>query len=376
MATNLQFRRAVLVALVMGSLSLGIWRAFQPGGANDLQRVAVWSGDWARGIDVYAPPSVTDYPPWALVSLSPLALVPPVWRAPLWVLLSLALVAVVAWRLADVSGEVASIRLELALLLAATACLHALTQFSLLAFALGLVGALAPGPASGGVLVGLSLMKPQIGGVIWLWLTLRGEWRRALVALAVPAVLTAVFLIAVRVPMADLAREYAGVIAIFHGLSGPLLSHSDLQAWLRPLWPHDAGSARLVAGLLVVLLAPAIAAVRRGRLASADRGLELLALCGAAALLAMRHLSYDFLLLLLALVAWRCPPFAGRPPASPRLFFGVAGLMIAAVPSWTRLAVSLGAPAGVAVLAEFDRVMCLGAWAALSVRLNRADSLS
>jgi len=39
------------------------------------------------------------------------------------------------------------------------------------------------------------LMKPQIGGVVWLWLVLRRDWRRAAYALAVPLILTAVFMV-------------------------------------------------------------------------------------------------------------------------------------------------------------------------------------
>jgi len=91
--------------------------------------------------------------------------------------------------------------------------------------------------------------------------------------------------------------------------------------------------------------------------------------------LGTRHLSYDFLLLLPALVAWRCPPFAAEPHAPRLLFLGLATLLVVAVPSWARLTVTLGAPSWIGIATELDRVMCLAAWTALSWRLNRDVAL-
>jgi hypothetical protein len=343
---------------------------------DDLFLVASWLRIWLSGGNLYGLGSITDYPPWAIVTLSPIALVPLDRLTIVWIVFNVLLAAVIVWRLSTASREPAPGVRNLALLLASTGTIRAFLQFSHLSYALAVVGAFTVSPQLGGLLVGLSLMKPQVGGVVWLWLVLRRDWRRAAYALAVPLILTIVYVSVAPVGLLDLVTGYHAAIASQYSDPTGLPGHSDLRLWLWQLWPEASGNVLLSGVVLAGLLVPLVTAAVRRRTEALD--LELLGLCGAISLLAVRHLVYDFLLLLPVLVAWRCPPFAARRHAPPWMFFGLAVLLVATVPSWVRLALAHSAPAGTALLLELDRVMCLAVWAALSWRVNQprlADDL-
>ena len=357
-----------LVILAALNMCGGVLLTLARDQAADLYLVAQWLHAWLSGGNLYAPGSITDYPPWAIVTLSPLAFVPRGWLMGVWILLNLGLAAVIVWRLATISHENAPHARNLALLLAATGTIRQLLQFSHLSYALAIIGAFTASPLIGGLLVGLSLMKPQIGGVVWLWLVLRRDWRRAAYALPVPLILTAAYIAVAPIGPLDLATGYRAAITSQYGDPTELPGHSDLRVWLWRLWPDPSGNAVLSALVLAALLVPLVMSVARRR--ADGRDIELLGLCGAISLLAVRHLSYDFLLLLPVLVAWRCPPCAATPQAPRWMFFGLAALLVAAVPSWAKLALAHSAPPATAVFLELDRVMCIAVWAALSWRVN------
>jgi hypothetical protein len=269
--------------------------------------------------------------------------------------------ALLGWliaRLVRLVEEPARVRWALALLLAATAPARTLTQFSLLSFALAMGGLFSSSRAAGALCVGLSLMKPQVGGVALVWWLLRREWSRAGLALAVPLVLAGVFAAHADVGPLTLANQYADVLRLVYAGAEPFRGHTEL----------GASSLLASAALAVVLLLPAIAFAARARAWTRDEGLELLALCGAVSLLAMRHLSYDLILLWPALLAWRVPPFSVRRAASgwAAAFALIAVLLVAEIPGWVRLAVSWGAPSSILALTEIDRGLAIAAWLALA----------
>ena len=361
----------MLAALATTNLAAGLWMALTPRQASEVGRVADWAGLWIHGIDPYATTSLAvDYPPWALVVLSPLQGIPAHVQGAVWAVFNLGLVALLTWRLTRVSAESPAHRTNLLLLLASMACLRSLGQFSLLSLALGILGAFAGSPVVGGVLIGLALMKPQIGGCVLLWLLFERDWKRAAIAVAVPIVLTVVFMAVVRVDPMTLISEYRAVIGALYASPLDLAGHSELRPWLWRLGAGETLNVWLTAITGIVLLAPAVTAAFRRRVTTVDATLELLALCGVTSLLTVRHLSYDFILLLPAVVAWRVPPFAARDHAPRWLMLGLATLLIVAIPSWTRLLLGLGAPAWLGAFTQTDRVMCLAAWAVLSWRLN------
>jgi len=358
----------VLVVLAALNVCGGVLLTLARDQVADLFLVASWLQIWLSGGHLYGPGSITDYPPWAIVTLSPLALVPRDWLVAVWIVFNLGLAAVIVWRLATISHENAASVRNLAWLLAATGTIRQLLQFSHLSYALAIVGAFTASPLVGGLLVGVSLMKPQIGGVVWLWLVLRRDWRRAAYALPVPLILTAVYIAVAPIGLLDLVSGYRAAITSQYGDPSGLPGQSDLRLWLWRLWPDPSVNAVLSGLVLAGLLVPLVMAVVRRR--ADGRDMELLGLCGAISLLAVRHLSYDFLLLLPVLVAWRCPPCAATRHAPPGMFFGLAALLVAAVPSWAKLALAHSAPPETRLFLELDRVMCIAVWAALSWRVN------
>jgi hypothetical protein len=360
-------RMVGLGVLAAVNLAAGLWLSTQPSHAEDLHAVAGWVREWLSGANPYASiHSVVDYPPWALVALSPLSLVPSAWLTPLWAGVNLALLAALIVRLVRRVDEPDRARLALALLLAATASSRTLTQFSLLSFLLAVTGGFSASRVLGGVCVGLSLMKPQVGGVVLCWWLLQREWARAGIAAGVAAALAVVFAVRAGIGPALLVQQYASVLTVVHGASEPLPGHTEFRAWLLPFWPEHAAALGTSAVLALLFLAPAVVAVSRARPSrfAGDGSLELLALCGCASLLAVRHLSYDFLLLWPALLAWR---------RSPAAFFTLSALLVAQLPGWVRLAAAHGFPAPILVLTEIDRYLAFGAWIVLSWRVAFAS---
>ncbi len=90
-------RRRVLVALVAlyaaANLVLAVVLLRDPGRAADVQIVYDWCSRWLKqGEDLYATVSSSaDYPPNAIVTLSPLALIPQRLLVPVWASITLAL---------------------------------------------------------------------------------------------------------------------------------------------------------------------------------------------------------------------------------------------------------------------------------------------
>jgi hypothetical protein len=359
-----------LATLAALNLSAGLWLALQGPAITDFEQVTNWAADWLRGGNPYAAiESRVDYPPWALVTLSPLALTPPALRLPLWIGLNLVLVAALTKRLAWHAGEPAPVRIALMLLLASTAAAHTLTQFSLLSYALAVAGVLSPSRFASAVAVGLALMKPQIGGIVLMWWLLSRQWSKAVLALIVPAVLTMVFALRSGADAGALLIDYVRVLAVVHGAADSLHGHTELRHWLER-WPAT-GTLAFAAVLGAILLLPAFVASVRRRRWSTDEMLECLGLCGAASLLAVRHLSYDFIVLWPALIAWRTAPFAAGPRryAPAAAFWVLAFVLVMGIPGWIRAAVAAGAPPALLSLTEIDRVVALGVWGCLAWRV-------
>jgi len=246
-------------------------------------------------------------------------------QEPSQTLVTLALIVALVTRLVSVTGESGRGRVRLALLLASTACLRTLPPLSLLSYTLAIYGALGAARLAGGIMLGLSLIEPAIAGPVLLATLLSGDWRRVVSAIAVAIALTIVFVI-----------------------SG--------HPWLWQSWPAASGNVVVTAGLALVFVAPAMIAAWTRRL-KPRRDLELIALCGVVPLLVQQHLSYDLILLLPAVVAWR-PSFEAEKSPAPRwMFAGLTIFLITVVPQ------------------PIDRLVCLGAWTFLSMRLLQRPRL-
>ncbi len=355
--------RRLLWLVAAASLTFGVWKSLQPAALVDFQRVVGWSTQLEAGSSPYVGESETDYPPWALITIPPLDSLPSPAQAPFWIGFNVLLacgIAVLLTRDLETPHP-----LLLPLLLAASP-FRVLGQFSIYSFAFALTGARHPSPVMGGVLLGLGLMKPQVGGAILLAHVLMRDWTRVGVALCVPLVLTLVAGVLTSTSPIQLLGDYVRVLDVVHGADVGLPGHTELKAWLAPIIPAVTtlpGAAVLAA----ILLAPvAVVAWRHRGPWSSDRQLELYALCGVVSLLSVRHLSYDFLLILPVVVAWRLGP---RLP-----WLVTSGLLIAQVPGWwRRVFAPVGWPAEFGLVLELDRVLCIALFGLLSWRLIRLN---
>jgi hypothetical protein len=358
--------RRALWLLALASLTFGVWRSAQPEALADFHRVVEWSATVINGDSPYAGESDADYPPWALVTLAPVVGLPAAYRAPLWILFNLALVCGVAVMLVRAVPAARDIQLALASVLLSTAPFRVLGQFSILSYAFALAGAGHRSPVIGGLLMGLGLMKPQVGGVVVIAHLLMRDWTRAGVALCVPPVLLVIAGAWLSMSPLQLLSDYAAVLEGVHGGMGVTAGHTELEPWLAPLVPGAtsvAGSA--VLGLLLLL--PALAgAIRTGPHWTARRRSELYALCGVASLLATRHLSYDLLLLTPLIVAW------WPSPRTPWLI--TSSLLVLQLPGWWRRVFEpMAWPDGFGVILEVDRALCIVLFGLLVWRFMRLD---
>lgn len=265
---------SLAAALAAVSVLVAVWLSLQPHRLGDLHRVAGWTSQWLHGVSLYGPDSDVDYPPWAIVTLSPIALIPSGWLPMVWGSINLVALGFIARRLSRSWGT-------LFFLLIAAGAMRTLNQFSLVALALAVAGTTGATPTSA-LWLGLSLMKPQIGAVFWLHALWRREWRLASLALAVPALLMVIYAARVHVPLLGVPGAYAQSIHVQY--DDIFWGQTEITSWLRTLAP--GGSAIAIALLVAGAAFAPLARVR-----------PLLGLA-LASLLAMRHLSYDLILLL------------------------------------------------------------------------------
>jgi hypothetical protein len=362
--------RLMWVAVAL-SLAFGVWRSHQPEALADFEAVRSWTGTLASGEYPYNADSNADYPPWALVTLAPLLVLPDSVAGWGWIFVNIGLALAVAWRLAQVADVPRATRWALVALILMCSPFRVLSQFSVLSFALGLWGASLKTPTGGGVLLGLSLMKPQVGGALLLAHVCLRDWRRVVVAVGVPVALTGVAALWTGTSPLVLMADWLAIVESLHGGDGLFPGHTELEPWLVGVIPGVTTVAGSVA-LGVVLLVPAMLVAGRlpaWRQVDTQHRLQLYAWCGAVSLLATRHLAYDFLLLLPLVAAWRSAPLFQRQQSSLRHWVWITTvlLLVAQVPGWWRRVFE---PIGSVEWAEFvlssDRALAVAVYGVLS----------
>ena len=223
--------RQILWGAAGVSLAAGVWLSLDPARLADVALVGAWAKDWRAAISPFAAEIGADYPPWALVTLAPLTWIPDALRAPAWIAVNLALALFIVRALTrDVPAS--DTRRWLVPALLCVVSFRTLNQFSLLSLGLALAGATARSPVMGGLWLGLALMKPQVGGVIWIAHLCLRDWRRVTIAAAVPVVLTLVCAWGLGQTPLRVLQDYASVLSATHGGSTPFVGHTELEAWL------------------------------------------------------------------------------------------------------------------------------------------------
>jgi hypothetical protein len=380
-------RRGVLVAwllMAIVNLSLGLAIASWPERQTDMETVRRWGEAWLiAGSNVYAmEDEAVDYPPNAIVALSPLAVLPDRWAVSVWAGLNLML-AVIVPCLAVRAVRPTTTRSETALPVLMFLCwagFRTLLQFSLLALMLGLLAIILARarPWWSGICLGLALIKPQIGVPFFLW-ALFG-WRLRVVggAIGVVAGGFALFCLKANVGVFAVVLQYAEILRRLYWANPTLVGASEL----RPLIAVAANTATvdvIITSLVALSLLGAVCVlgVKETKRRDANVMYSLPGLACIWSLLTFRHLTYDFLLLLptAALLIFATDPDTAT--VRRRLFCVLQFALMFDIPSlWRRFGYLVDFPPILsAVVMHVDRVLMLFLFlcvAALSANAGRA----
>ena len=299
-------RLALFILAVAACVNLAAGAALalrDPARASDLWTIYEWSGRWLAGEGLYtAADAVTDYPPNAIVMLSPMALLPWPWLVPLWTAFALALAPALAYLVVRLvsRGDAVAAAVPMLLFLCWTSS-RTLLQFTALSMVLAFLSLRLADThrLAGGVALGLALFKPHIAGPIALWALVTGRARVVIVAAAV--VLAGWTAYDARIgenPLTTLAGYY-GVLGRLHAGPDGLVGRTGLRGWTRILTADSraadawwiAGSAFLLAGLVRL-------ARRDPRRPLAAGGLAITSLFCLWSLLAFYHNTNNLIMML------------------------------------------------------------------------------
>jgi glycosyl transferase family 87 len=302
-------RRLVVAAwgvLALLNLSAGVVIASLSERQSDLESIRGWVQEWLiDGTNLYAARgALTDYPPHAIVALTPLAVLPAEWIVPAWATFNLALALLapyVALRIARPGWPFRTLLLPLLMFLCWGGS-RTLLQFSLLALVSGLLGmALADRrPGWSGAWLGLALMKPHIAAPFLLWAIFTRRLQTVGAALIAVATGTAMFCVVAHTGPLAVLRSYVSILGSLYLLDEDLRMVGLAQ--LRPLIliavpDIDLASAAAVALAVALLTVVVILGVREGR-RPGEFPISAPPLAAVWSLLTFYHLTYGFLLLL------------------------------------------------------------------------------
>jgi hypothetical protein len=350
----------ILAAANLGAgLAISGWAERQ----SDLRRVAEWCALWTQGVNVYGlRAEFVDYPPHAIVLLSPLAWVQSFEHlVGVWAAANLMLAVTAAYLAVRLVRPGASLHAAAVpvLMFLTWGGFRTLLQFSLLALTLGLAATVLANrrPIVSGVLLGLSLIKPQVAIPFVLWAVFERRRRQISVAVGTMSAGYVLFSIWSGASAARVALDYAGILRTLYTGEASMQGLAQLRPLLAAVL-HDWALADVTAGILATILLAGIYLVGR----TANRPTETLGASGLAAiwsLLTCYHLTYGFIILLplaaFLLVSDDAPTRAGRL----RVFwFLQTGLMVdlTTVWRWAERVVG-GNPTVGAVVFHVDRVL-------------------
>ena len=371
--------------LALLNLSSGVVIASWPERQSDLESMRGWVQQWLiDGTNLYAAAgTLTDYPPHAIVALTPLAVLPAEWIAPVWATFNLALAVLapyLALRIARPGWAFRTLLLPLLMFLCWGGS-RTLLQFSLLALVSGLLGMKLADrrPGWSGICLGLALMKPQIAAPFLLWAVFTRRLQTVVVALIVVATGLVMFCAFAHAGPLDVLRGYTRILGALYLLDEDLRMVGLAQ--LRPLIllavpDIDLASAVAIALAIGMLMVVVIVAARE-RTRPAEISISAPPLAAVWSLLTFYHLTYGFLLLLpVATLLIFTNDAATRPLRRTVFWIMQAALMFDIPGMWPRIAgvIVPDQPAPLAALAgHTDRLLMAGLFACLVVIWRKTD---
>jgi hypothetical protein len=344
--------------------------AGDPQRAYDLESIRQWGRAWlVDGLNVFQPAdSIADYPPNAIVLLSPLSLLPDSVALPLWAAVNLVLVLLAPYLAARFYRPSARFRIIVLpiLMFLCWGGNRTLLQFTLLALTLAMAALFLADrrPLTSGVCLGLALMKPQVAVPVLLWTLFTRRWRTAGAAAGIVALAFAVFCIRAHAVPIEVITRWMQILAVYHTDGSVLVGLSELRPLLMALVHNAPAVDRLNAAIAIGLFAGICVAgfretrVRTGLLYAAPP----LAACWA--LLVVRHLTYGFVILLPVLMVLTLSD-SERSRLRIAMFWLLQLGLTLDIPGLARRAGMEGTPLFNAVLIHADRVLLIVLFAGL-----------
>ena len=360
-------------ALATLNLAAGIVVSSQPHRLYDLDSIREWSWYWLiAGTNIYEPGAwgPVDYPPNAIVLLSPLGLLPLGVAHPVWMLLNLALVVVAPYCAARFFRPKDPFRVIVLpiLMFLCWGGNRTLTQFTLLALTCSMAALVfANGrPVAAGVCLGLAMMKPQVAVPVFLWTVFSRRWHIVLTSLAVVVGLVAIFCMRAGAHPLWVAARYVEILAMYHTGTTNLAGISELRPLIYQIVSNvaevDAIATSLALGLLAAVCVMGFqeGAARKPVLYAAPP------LIACWSLMTFYHLTYGFVILLPVMMLLA---LHDSEPSKLRktLFWALQIGMMFDIPGLSRRAGLDGAALFTTVLIHADRVLILSLFIGLTV---------
>jgi len=370
-----QFARTALssaplwTALGIANALMGFAIALRVDGSRDVEWLWFWTRKWLEGSNPFFWPIPADYPPWALVALSPVGMAPDAAVPAMWACVGVALAITVAWLGPKaIAVESPPLRLSIGCFLAWAAVRYGLGngQFALLATACGLAAVWLArcGSNWSGLFLGLALIKPHLGIAFLAWAITAGKWRSIWGAAATVGAATLVFSARLHESAVSVMAQYVRQVGV--ELRGP---HARGAVEIRPLIEGLVADPRVAGVVNVTLIVAGLAAIvwtlSRQPIEARERlALPLLCLWTLAS---MFHNAYDLVLLWpVWLAMWDRQ--RRDPQRQPYVLAFVQAALVVGVPGmWWQ---ARGAASGVAL--HFDRLLVAGLLIHLLATTGRA----
>jgi len=306
---GLSLGHATALAFAILNLGVGLTLALgQPARSADLQTIHEWCRRWlVEGVRLYSiPNSTTDYPPHAIVFLSPLAMLPleyVVYVIAAATLLATPLLAYLVVRSNAPDAPVSATVMPVLLFLC-WGGVRTLLQFSRLSMTLTFAAlALAPARSlTGGLLLGVALTKPHIAGPVALWMAFANRMRAIVIAAMVVAAGFGAYCFRIGAHPLSVASHYVDVLFDVHGAETGLLGRTSVRRWIfGAVDDADWANTTWIAIALILLLIPCAMAVIERRRRSRVSAAVPAAFC-LWSLLSFYHIGNNMILLLPAFV--------------------------------------------------------------------------
>jgi hypothetical protein len=229
-------------ALALLNLAAGVVVSSQAFRLDNLTAMMRWGHRWlVESTNVYEPGrwGTVDYPPNAVVLMSPLGLLPLGAAHPIWLLMNLAMTVLAPYCAARFFRPHDPFRV-IALPILMFLCwggARTLTQFTLVALtcSMAAMAVSVRRPMAGGAWLGLAMMKPQVAIPVFLWSVFTRRWSVVLTSLAVIGGLVAVFCLRAGAHPFWVAFRYVEILAVHHTGEGTLAGISELRPLIRQL---------------------------------------------------------------------------------------------------------------------------------------------